>query len=179
MLLRMKNVLYYLNTNVVSCYLPEKQKKIKLKKLHLLILVIFICSVIYFMVLANQTGNPMNLGSILNNFDPSGVNTGIGGGGQNPTPGSEASVLGHNPDQGSSERSNFQGDNQIFQDPRSQNNMASGQHNIQDNIVAGQQRAQDNMVAGQHITQDNLVAQQHMTQDNMVAQQHMTQHPDV
>lgn len=147
--------------------LPIENKKIKLKKLHLFILVIFICLVIYFMVLTNQTDIPINLGNI-NNIDPTAGNSGIGGGGQNPTPGPEASVLGHNSDQGS----NFQRENQTFKDPEYQGNMASEQQNIQDNMVAEQHRAQDNIVAGQHTAQDNMVAEQHTTQNQDVWGQH-------
>ena len=139
--------------------LARENKKIKLNKIDLLLLFIFICLVIYVMVLTNQTNNPMDLANILNNFDPTtgNGNSGIGGGGQNPTPGSEASGLGHNPSCNADPESNsefsFQSNNKTFQEAK----------------------LQDNMVAQQHMTQDNMIAQQHMTQDNVVAQQHNIQ----
>lgn len=169
MLLRMKNVLYYLNTNIMDL-LALETKKFKFNKLHLFILVIFTCLVTYFMVLVNQTNNPMNIGNMLNNFDPSTVNSGMGGGGQNPIPGSEASVLGHNPDLGSNKGS--QSNNEASQYPSSQGNKATEQYRIQDNMVAEQHTTQDNMVAEQHTTQDNMVAEQHMTQTQDIWKEH-------
>lgn len=108
------------------------------------------------MVLTKET-NPMDLANILNNFDPSTKN-GIGGGGQNPTPGSEAWGLGHNSssntDLESNSEPNFQSNNQTFQEA-----------SIQDNMVVEQHMIQDNTVAEQHMTQDNTVAELHNNQD--------------
>ena len=139
-------------------------KKIKLDKLHIYIPVILICFclILYFMVLTNS----FSLNHILNDFYPASGNTGMGG--QNPTPDSGPSMLGHNPNLDLNEQSNVESSNQTLKEPRLQENMAEEQH-----------MTQDNLVAEQHISQDNLVAEQHMTQDNLVAEQHMTQNKDV
>ena len=107
----------------------------------------------------------MDFGAMLND-------SGIVGGGQNPTPGSESSVLGHNPNSHQEEESNYGFNNQSN---NMQDNLAAQQHITQDNIVAQQHIVQDRMVAQQHIAQDRMVAQQHITQDNLAAQQHITQ----
>lgn len=160
MLFRMKTELNYLNTK--HNMLTWQNKKIKLDKLHIFILVIFISLVIYFMVFTN----PFNLDNI-KEFHPVSGNTEMGGGGENPTPGSGASVLGHNPNLDLNERSNIESSSEILTKAR-----------LQDNLVA-EQHSQDNLVAEQHVAQDNLVAKQHMAQDNLVAEQHMSQNQDL
>ena len=141
----------------------NNKKKIKIEKLHIYVVIsICIFLVIYFKVLTNS----FNLNHILNEYYPVSGNTGMGG--QNPTPDSGASMLGHNPNLDLNERSNVESSNETLKNPRLQENTAAEQHNIQDNSVAEQHNIQDNLVAEQHITQDNLVTEQHMTQNQDV-----------
>ncbi len=107
----------------------------------------------------------MDLGSTMNNIDPGTGNSGIGGGEQNPTPGSEASILGHNLKSNSDQESNFQSNNHTFKDARVQGDMVAQEHMTQDNVVAQKHMTQDNVVAQEHTTRDNMVAQQHNNQD--------------
>ena len=100
MLLKKKTVLNYLNTK--HNMLAWQNKKIKLDKLHIFILVIFICLVIYFTPRREW-----------------------GDGGQNPTPGSGACVLGHNPNLDFNERSNIESNSDTLKKARLQRDMAA------------------------------------------------------